>query len=743
MSSKSKKKSIVVRSALFSSLVTGILCAFVFFLLYTNQKNSLESGFHHNNVENIRKVTAFIIGFFYSQGNWIHLHNHQKLLNDGPNVLYSYIVSENGKIDFGINGLESQDVGLTKQDWEPPINVDLSQTRRIKFVADEELAKSTIDSIEPGQEITLIATPIHCPNVGHPCAELRVGTSSSNLMATLNELAYSLTFIAILFSIATGLCVFFIVNYSLIPIRRVSKAMQRLAGEHQIDKIQKLDDIPTDSVELENFQKSLAAFHRALIKAARLENDLNVATNLSDLAAQVAHDIRSPLAALQVVADGLPASQNEEERVAFRRSLNRIRDIANNLVRRYQSRAIDNEHGVHHISSLLDAIISEKRIQYASLKDIVIDRSRRKDSYDVFADVEPEAFRRVISNIIDNSVEAIEEKGNITASVYRDLGNIFICICDDGKGIESLYQAKIFDQGVTIGKKHGTGLGLHYVKTKVNEWGGSVQASSEPGAGTRLCLVLPSAPPPRWFIPALEINKGHHICVLDDDQGIHDVWTSRLTAAGIDPSQVIHYYSADAIVLDHKDTQNQHSVYLIDYELLGSDRTGLDIIEQLNLRENTILVTNRYEEHEVIDRVIKLGITLLPKDQAQDIPISVRDLDIKSLAQAGNKKSLVLIDDDVWVRKAWEVAAKKQGYEVQSFATREEFIRHKTIACLEQPIFVDVYLGDDTGGIDLAKELIAQGYRRVYLATGLEIEHLDEASGLAGVVGKDFPSHLL
>jgi len=64
-------------------------------------------------------------------------------------------------------------------------------------------------------------------------------------------------------------------------------------------------------------------------------------------------------------------------------------------------------------------------------------------------------------------------------------------------------------------------------------------------------------------------------------------------------------------------------LFLVDYEFVNSKETGLDLIEQLDLKKQAILVTSRYEEQEIRERVRNLGLKIIPKNFAPYIPISI------------------------------------------------------------------------------------------------------------------------
>lgn len=61
----------------------------------------------------------------------------------------------------------------------------------------------------------------------------------------------------------------------------------------------------------------------------------------------------------------------------------------------------------------------------------------------------------------------------------------------------------------------------------------------------------------------------------------------------------------------------------MDYEIIGHKESGLDLIEQFGLQKQSILVTSRYEENEVIQRCEFLGVHLIPKNMSGFVPINI------------------------------------------------------------------------------------------------------------------------
>ena len=143
---------------------------------------------------------------------------------------------------------------------------------------------------------------------------------------------------------------------------------------------------------------------------------------LHELTAQAAHDIKSPTTALLVLSQQCTEIA-EEDRIALREAAHTIQDIANNLLNQYQ---IGN--GLSHtddiqspqpllISALVLQVLSEKRLQY---KDSLIkfESYFNQAGYFAFVAGDQTSFKRMLSNLINNAVEACASKqGKITVLI--------------------------------------------------------------------------------------------------------------------------------------------------------------------------------------------------------------------------------------------------------------------------------------------------------------------------------------
>ncbi len=103
-------------------------------------------------------------------------------------------------------------------------------------------------------------------------------------------------------------------------------------------------------------------------------------------------------------------------------------------------------------------------------------------------------LNQVFTNIINNAVQAIEDKGkiNIKTSAGAETSEVMISIKDTGKGMTDEIKSKIFDPLFTTKEVgEGTGLGLSITKSIIEKHQGKIEVESEPGKGTEFKIILP------------------------------------------------------------------------------------------------------------------------------------------------------------------------------------------------------------------------------------------------------------
>jgi len=379
--------------------------------------------------------------------------------------------------------------------------------------------------------------------------------------------------------------------------------------------------------------------HTEEAQRLKLENErqqialLKEQEKLITLAHKVAHDIASPLSALDMVVqlcDELP----ENKRSLLKRASASILDIANNLINSYRTNdkviSPDIEPRQHLlVSDLLIQLLSEKKVQYSNLP-VTFHGVIASDAHFVFIRMQPTEFRRAISNLINNAVDAMENPnhGQITVQLTTDAYAVVVEIQDNGKGMSSAMIEKMQSgESFTEGKENGHGLGLQQVWDTLEYNLGAMKVQSALGKGTSLQLNFPRIAASKWIAQDIHLIPENIIVILDDDTSIHTAWNLRFTPLLTSyPALQIHHFTQGQQVLDFLATlspeEKNRVIFLSDYELLHQSRNGLQIVEASEIK-HPMLVTSYYSNPKIRAEIDRLGIKILPKQMASVIPIYI------------------------------------------------------------------------------------------------------------------------
>lgn len=214
-----------------------------------------------------------------------------------------------------------------------------------------------------------------------------------------------------------------------------------------------------------------------------------------EISAQVAHDIRSPLTFLSVIAEDLNGISHPREKL-FRTAVEKINTIANDLLQQRRSPQKNSvqeqteERKISDISILLRHAIQEKNV---GLKLINIKLALCPSAQGCVCDLHPIQFERVISNLLENAVVASSVNEELLVNVKAiENTTLEIKIIDQGKGIPTeILKILNSDSPRSFGKSNGNGLGLSHAKEWIKSWGGVIQLNSQLGKGTTVTVRLP------------------------------------------------------------------------------------------------------------------------------------------------------------------------------------------------------------------------------------------------------------
>jgi two-component system sensor histidine kinase PilS (NtrC family) len=184
---------------------------------------------------------------------------------------------------------------------------------------------------------------------------------------------------------------------------------------------------------------------------------------LGRMAANIAHEIRNPLASMsgsiQLLADSIDVA-GEAQRESML-----VGELADEVVEMLRN----------------DERVQQVQLTCESRSDttVVGDRAR---------------IRQVIWNLCLNAVEALNGNGHVRITVHGEADRVVLQVRDDGPGIAPEQAQRVFEPFFTT-KAQGTGLGLATVHRNVEEHGGSIQVETGEGTvGTTFVVILPRSP---------------------------------------------------------------------------------------------------------------------------------------------------------------------------------------------------------------------------------------------------------
>ncbi len=453
---------------------------------------------------------------------------------------------------------------------------------------------------------------------------------------------------------------------------------------------------------------------------------------VAELAGKVAHNIQSPLVVVKSVARNIRGVDETQRRLLIS-ATSRIEKIANHLISHFTSQKTNlDSSSFCFLWPVLDSSVAEKTSILGAKSPIDLSYQIGDELYGVGIPVSSEEIAAIFSNLMNNAIEAFDDKSSIpkkinilAQSIAHD--RIKVEFSDSGKGMSSEILAKLKTSGGTYGKSNGAGFGLKHAKEVLAKVGGNVSIASELGKGTTVTLEIPLAPLPSWCPKVLDLSQAKSVVVLDDDPSVHLLWQQRL-------GQFPTTYLTDPAQFDLNRFPFETTVYILDYEIVGSPMTGLDLIVNHQLRSHAFLVTSYFNEQEIQLAVEQAGAMMLPKFMINRVQIEFGDRPFDSKV---NSYDLVLIDDDPMIHELWHFEASQVGKRLQAVLNPSEL----DIGQLdpEIPIFVDKNLGNDISGVDVARGLYEKGFTNISLTSGERISKAELPEFIRELRNKDFP----
>lgn len=201
------------------------------------------------------------------------------------------------------------------------------------------------------------------------------------------------------------------------------------------------------------------------------------------LAADVAHEIRNPLAGIragiQVVSRKVTQERDQKLCQGMVREVDRVNLLIENLLN--LSRRRESQKTTVNLNVLFDEL-SMLYFKVAENKNITW-KAAVEGSLWLYAD-EGE-LRQVLINLINNAVKAMPDGGSLTVRAWKDETGVKLSVEDTGLGMDQEKLAQVLRKG------GAGGLGLSIVRRLLNSNGGVLEMESQPGQGTTARVIFP------------------------------------------------------------------------------------------------------------------------------------------------------------------------------------------------------------------------------------------------------------
>ncbi len=285
------------------------------------------------------------------------------------------------------------------------------------------------------------------------------------------------------------------------PVKRLTRATSRVAryeyqapvSARRAELLKKrVADLSADELEVleADFNKmavELDAQRRQLERTHRLEA-------WTEMARQVAHEIKNPLTPVQLSAEhllrvhsdrGSPLSPVLQGCVdSILKQVRILRQIASEFSSYASSPVADPE--PTSLADLIDDIIAPYRPGLEGRIELSVDVAPDLPSLRL----DRRLIQRALTNIIENALHAMPDGGTLSIRLLLHADQMRLVVADTGVGLEADVLARIFEPYFST-KVTGTGLGMAIAKRNVELNGGTIEVTSEPGEGTTVTLTLP------------------------------------------------------------------------------------------------------------------------------------------------------------------------------------------------------------------------------------------------------------
>lgn len=321
-------------------------------------------------------------------------------------------------------------------------------------------------------------------------------SSVSNTMPELRRLVWDMVFAVLGILVLTGACLSAWIYRGInTPLQKLREATRHIK-DGDLDFELKVDGKDEFSELCRDFEEM-----RQRLRDSNTEKEAYDKEN-KELISNISHDLKTPITAIKGYMEGImdgvadtPEKMDKYIRTVYNKA-NDMDRLINELTfySKIDTNRIPYTFNKIHISDYFEDCVDELSVELDSSGISLTYFNYLEEDAVVIADAEQ--LKRVINNIISNSLKYMNKPKGVINIRLRDVGDfIQIEIEDNGKGIAQKDLANIFERFYRTdasrnSSKGGSGIGLSIVKKIMEDHGGQVWATSKEGTGTTMYLAL-------------------------------------------------------------------------------------------------------------------------------------------------------------------------------------------------------------------------------------------------------------
>ena len=372
-------------------------------------------------------------------------------------------------------------------DYREPISDNVEAWPELVRAREESLTQIVLRDAPDGTHVINAAAP-----VGLDGDTLLITRNPVDITQSVREARTTVAMIVLLFLLVSTLLSFFLAQTIVRPLRELVQAAVRVRqGRDRQVEVPRLPDRRDEIGMLARAVSDMTAALRHRIDA------------VESFAADVAHEIKNPLASLRSATESLGKVEDPDLR-------RQLLDIAVHDVRRIDRLVTEISD-----ASRIDAEMSRtefERVDMAELlRNVAASREARGENEGRNVTVVAEEnklivngvglrLERIMENLLDNAVSFSPAGGSIDARLLRREGRIVLTVCDEGPGIPEEKREKVFErfhsdrpEGEDFGNHSGLGLAIGRTIAEAHDGTLHVESRADGRSGACFILSLPAS----------------------------------------------------------------------------------------------------------------------------------------------------------------------------------------------------------------------------------------------------------